>query len=65
MRKQIRLLVGVGGLVLSALFLSFGANAEGCAGNDGTCTQTWWCCNCHGQSGCREEIIQFDGYRPI
>ncbi len=38
--------------------------ADYCVGNHGTCTLTWWCCNCNGQPGCREEVVVLEGYRP-
>jgi hypothetical protein len=62
MKKKI-IIAFFGSLAISFLSIS---DANGiCQNSPTTCQDTWWCCNCHGQEGCREVPITIYGFRPV
>ncbi|HMR56407.1 MAG TPA: hypothetical protein PLM56_10390 [Cyclobacteriaceae bacterium] len=63
MKRKFFLGLGFSAMLTSGLLVAQKAYADHCQGNQGTCTLTWWCCNCNGVPGCREEIVVLEGYK--
>lgn len=51
----------IGGLAVTTESVASGGDT--CASDQNNCTVVWWCCNCDGINGCREETLRIPGFR--